>query len=89
MGRKPGNSKERHHVHLNPGDWEWIGEVYGPQGLSQSNVIRRIVSSFRRKVSEKIALKMDTTPKFEEIDIDLTNVTADAAGTDSDPESSG
>jgi len=72
MGRRPGAPKERHHVHLNPGDWEFLQTKYGSQGLTPSYVIAKLVSTFRRRVEDKITQKLDVSHKLEEIDIDLT-----------------
>ena len=65
--------KERHHVHLNEGDWDFLTQTYGPKGLTNSAVIALLVSKHVRFLREKIATKLDAAglSQLQEQSVDI------------------
>lgn len=75
MPRRNAEAKERRHVHLNAGDWDWLVQTYGPMGLSPSHVIARLLSKYRRRMEEKVALarsaKAPLPPEETDLGLDI------------------
>lgn len=72
MPRRNSIKKERRHVHLHEGDWEWLIATYGSQRISPSAVISQLVSAHRRRVEDRIAQRIDSLKTPEDSLDDIT-----------------
>lgn len=66
MPRKSEKALERKHVHLTEGSWDELDVLYAPQGITPSNVIRRLVDFHLKKVRERITMKLDSERATDE-----------------------